>query len=122
MAKLVDENGVEHTPEELAHEALADVEFLCEFNQNLSEELDIVARYANKDALIAARNPEKLWEKMQEDWRIDAVKELIAAKAKIITDQREKKELDEKKTDQYVTYLMSTGMSYSEAKKEARAK
>jgi hypothetical protein len=122
MANYVDENGVSHTPEELAHEALANVEFICEFNANVSSDLDVVARYQNKDALIAARKPEALWEKMRNDWRGEAVAELIKAKAKIINDYMDKKDRDREAVNAYVQHLLSTGMSYTDARKKATGK
>jgi hypothetical protein len=122
MANMVDENGVSHTPEELAAEALKTVEFICEFNQNVLSDLDIVARYSNKDALIAARKPEVLWEKMAETWRNDAIAELIKAKAKIINDYMDKKERDVAAQHAYIQHLVSTGMSYTDARKKATGK
>jgi len=122
MAKLVDDAGVEHTPEELAAEALTNVEFICEFNHNVDSDLNIVARYLNKDALIAARKPEALWDKMKDDWRSEAVTELIKAKAKIINDYMDKKDRDREAINAYVAHLLSTGMSYTDARKKATGK
>lgn len=122
MAKLVDDAGVEQTPEEIAAEALKDVEMIVTFNQNIDSDLDLCARNLNKNTLVNARNPEKLWNDNRETWRNDAIVELIKAKAKAISDYLDKQELDEKKTTQYVAYLLSTGMSYTEARKQAKAK
>lgn len=123
MANTVDEKtGELLTPEQLAEQALKNVEFICEFNQNISSDLDVVARYSNKDALIAARNPEKLWEKMRDSWREDAVAELIKAKAKVINDYMDKKERDVAAQQAYIQHLVSTGMSYTDARKKATGK
>jgi hypothetical protein len=122
MAKLVDDIGESRTPEELAHDALQDVECVVTFNQNVDSDLDVVARYLNKDALIAARKPEALWEKMREDWRNDAIAEVIKAKAKVINDYMDKKDRDREAVNVYVQHLISTGMSYTDARKKATGK
>jgi hypothetical protein len=123
MANMVDEKtGEVLTPEQIAAKALEPVAFYVEFSQNVSSDLDIVARYSNKDALIAARKPEVLWEKMAETWRGDAVVELIKAKAKIINDYMDKKERDVAAQHAYIQHLVSTGMSYTDARKKATGK
>ena len=122
MANVVTDNGETLTPEQIAAKALEDVESIFVFNQNVSGDLDVVARYLNKDALIAARDPQKLWEKMQEDWRNDAVVELIKAKAKVINDYMDKKDRDREAQNAYITHLVSTGMSYTDARKKATGK
>jgi hypothetical protein len=123
MANLVDnETNEELTPEQIAAKALEPVEFLTEFNPNISSDLDVVARYMNKDALIAARKPEALWDKMREDWRGEAVAELIKAKAKIINDYMDKKDRDREAQNAYIQHLVSTGMSYTDARKKATGK
>jgi hypothetical protein len=122
MANLVDENGVSKTPEELAAEALADTEIIVTFDQNVDNDLDTVARYDNRNLLVKTHSPEKLWNKMAETWRNDAIVGLIKAKAKIINDGIEAAELLDEKTKVYVQYLVSTGMTLTEAKKRARSK
>lgn len=123
MALITNENtGELQTPEELAHDALQDVEFIATINQNQDAELDVVARYMNRTVLLAARNPEKLWNQMRDTWRNDAIVELIKAKAKIINDQLDKKERETEAQKVYVAHLVSTGMSYTDARKKATGK
>lgn len=123
MANMVDEaTGKLKTPEELASEALEDVKITATFNKNVDSDLDIVARYSNKDVLLAARNPQKLWEQMRETWRNDAIADLIKAKAKIITDYMDKKERDVAAQQAYIQLLVSQGFSYTDARKKATGK
>lgn len=119
MADLTTDEGTK-TPEQIAHESLEDV--LIEVNANVSDDLDIVARYLNKDVLVASRTPEKLWNKMQDDWRKDAVSKVIHDKAKVITDYMDKKERDAAAVNGYIELLVSQGHSFTEARKIATGK
>lgn len=119
MANLATDDGVK-TPEQLAAEALEDQ--IVEIGANHSDNLDIVARYLNKDVLVASRKPESVWEKMKEVWRKDALETLIDAKAKAITDYMDKKEKTNEAFDLLIAHYVSQGMAYTEARKKALGK
>jgi len=108
MAKL---DGM--TPEQIAEEALKDVDVIFTLPSIVDEAIDKLAKYDNRD-VIQIRG-DKYWENNKDILRAKAIQKLVTDKVKALNNYMDKKKQDQ--ALEFFKQLRARGMSVEDAMK-----